>query len=258
MIGLLSVMVAASAATTTAEPAKARRPEIVERNVQTGSRIRHNVMPADVMPARAAAELMRFAGDCVVRVQRGVALRTVAASTDYGVDFVRLGIPAGRLAGALSIDTCLTESAREGGDTLQWQFGFGTIRNFLIEPLYLSTFKAMPNRNWEQVEAVPVVQIGDPKQVAQHRMVAEFGECVVRANFGAADTLIRTDQYSENEKAAFEAVKPSITACLDQGSTISMRKPALRALIADAAWRLANGIDRPVTTAISAPAPVKN
>jgi hypothetical protein len=229
----------AFAAAVTNQP----RPEIKDDRPRTGSRIQRDVStPADSIPERATAVMLRKAGDCVVRLQPGVARRVVAASNDYDIDFVKLKIPPNRLTTALSIETCLSEAIEVGmGNYVQWNASRGTIHSFLVGPLYRATFTIVPVRNWALVKAVPMVEVGPAVLVTRWRAVAEFGECVVRADFAAADELVRSEPFTNGEKTAFAKVMPHVSPCLDAGSTTSLNKAALRTLVTAAAWRLATG-----------------
>ena len=243
---MIIALIIATATSTAAIPNKPveSRPEIIERKDPTGTRIRRDVtMPSDVMDARGMAEYLRRTGECVVRVQPSVARRTVDTSNDYAVDYGRLAIPRARINAALSIENCLAQSARDGGDTLQWSFSDGTLHSFLVDPLYRATFKTPPSRDWTRVKAVPMVDAGDSVLLPQRRGAAAFGECVVRSNFVVADRLIRAAPSSSEEASAFQEITPMIPPCLEQGSTASLKKAALRILITDAAWRLATGTD---------------
>ena len=115
------------------------------------------------------------------------------------------------------------------------------LRNLLVDALYRATFVTPPVKAWAEVVAQPVAAIGNAARVQAQQAVGAFGECIARADFAASDRLVRSEPTSDAERAAFAAIVPLISPCIEAGSSVSLAKPALRIIITDAAWRLANG-----------------
>jgi hypothetical protein len=69
--------------------------------------------------------------------------------------------------------------------------------------------------------------------------LAQFGECVVRANPTAAYRLLMTVPTTPEENAAFGEVTRPAQNCLDSGRTIALNKATLRGTIAYNYYRLA-------------------
>jgi len=59
-----------------------------------------------------------------------------------------------------------------------------------------------------------------------------FGECVVRKNPTGADQLVRSEINSAGENAAFQALMPAFSDCLDKGVEITFSAEVLRGVVA--------------------------
>jgi hypothetical protein len=60
----------------------------------------------------------------------------------------------------------------------------------------------------------------------------KFGECVVRKNPADANQLVRSEINSADEKAAFQALMPAFSDCLDKGVEITFSEEVLRGVVA--------------------------
>jgi len=217
------------------------RPTIRTTEPETGSRVRAARDLGGIAIARQEQALwVRRIGDCMVEKQHGVALRVVASSNGGAIDYAKLGIPSGRLMDALSVRACMERTISRNGN-FQWQTNDSVLRGTLVDALYRTSFSQMPPRPLPGTVAIPVHAAGSAAGDAAEAAGGEFGECIVRGNFDGADRLIRSMPYSEGERSAFAQLMPFIGPCLQAGSKAALSKPALRAVIADAAWRLVSG-----------------
>jgi hypothetical protein len=77
--------------------------------------------------------------------------------------------------------------------------------------------------------------------------LAQFSECAVRREPGAAKAWIMTTSGSTAEMASAQAMSASFGACLQEGETLSFDKELLRGTIAVAYVRLAASLPRSVS-----------
>lgn len=70
--------------------------------------------------------------------------------------------------------------------------------------------------------------------------LAQYGECVVRADPDQSRTLLLAAPDSAEEAAAFSALKPSLGSCLVEGQSLKFNKATLRGTIAMNFYRLAH------------------
>lgn len=69
--------------------------------------------------------------------------------------------------------------------------------------------------------------------------LSRFGECVVRADPSSAHRLLMTEPLSAGESAAFLALAPKLSDCLEGGLQFRTNKETLRGTIAHNFYRLA-------------------
>ena len=64
--------------------------------------------------------------------------------------------------------------------------------------------------------------------------------CAVLKAPAETATLLKTQAASSEETAAIKSIAPKLGGCLAKGAKFEMNKPALRAMLALAAWRIVN------------------
>lgn len=77
-------------------------------------------------------------------------------------------------------------------------------------------------------------------EARSYRIIAAFGECVVRVNPAGAKALILTQPTSDEEDRQFAALNPTLGQCLGEGQSLTFGKLALRGTTAVAYYRLAH------------------
>jgi hypothetical protein len=220
--------------------------------VSTGSRLSRPMMLAvDPVKQKTLLQNQWQVAKCIVHKQPKVARKIVEASNDIAIDFSRTGILPKNMIDALSAKTCMDESPELPTDIV-WIFRQDLMHSMLVAPLYMATFPTPPVREWTRVAALPMVATGDTKLLPTMQVAASFGECVVKANFAAADAFTRAQPYSPAEDQAIAALKPSIPDCLDKGARVTLKRDMLRRLIDDATWRVANGTELPASAPAAA------
>ena len=80
--------------------------------------------------------------------------------------------------------------------------------------------------------------------------IAQFGECVARANPAAVPPLARTVFGSDAESAALKAFWPNLPPCLPAGVKMEVDRPTLRNAITLAYYRLAMAVRQPQTAQV--------
>lgn len=120
------------------------------------------------------------------------------------------------------------------------------IRGALFEQLYLLQYKNDPGRDLSAVAAIDYTA-GYSAPVPQHAIngiaLAQFGDCVARADTAHARELLINLPDSKGETAAMHGLMPRLGACIPKGQKISFSRSVLRAAIAEGLYRLARAAD---------------
>lgn len=186
-------------------------------------------------PAMAERYQAEFA-DCVVRRKAYAApvaafLRTIPESPTWG--------EAGLKAADLS---CLNAAARRADSRITMRMQPSSFRDALYPALYRQQFARAPQT--ARIPALPPLDVaaefeGDVASLpAEYRPRRALGDCVARANPVGAHAMLLAAPASKDETAAVEALKPAIAACLPAGTSIRMNRPALRAHVGEALYKL--------------------
>jgi len=81
--------------------------------------------------------------------------------------------------------------------------------------------------------------------------VFRFGECVVRANVAGTAALLKTDPDSDAETAAFTALMPAFSSCVEANRTLTGDKIEIRGTIAFNYYRLASAPHVPTAVPVA-------
>lgn len=125
------------------------------------------------------------------------------------------------------------------------------LRGSLFEALYKHDFAgAAPDlRGAAKVDYLAGYAVPMTDAAATAVALAHVGDCVVRADPAAARQLLSMAPDTPPEQAAIGVVAARLPACLDKGQTIPFSRSTIRALVAEALYRL--------TAAAVAPGAVK-
>lgn len=85
-----------------------------------------------------------------------------------------------------------------------------------------------------------------PDPVAEFPRI--FGDCMVAARGQDIDRLVRTQPGSGPETSMIQAIQPVLGQCLWAGQTLQFSREMLRAVLADALYRKAQGVTAPPPT----------
>ena len=88
------------------------------------------------------------------------------------------------------------------------------------------------------------------KEALGFRYLSIYGECIARKDSTASLQLVLSVTDSDQERRAFEALRPQLGGCLMQGQTIAFDRAALRGSIAMNLYRLAKAPRIPAATKV--------
>ncbi|MEA3008447.1 MAG: hypothetical protein QOJ91_139 [Sphingomonadales bacterium] len=179
-----------------------------------------------------ARVISRQFAECSIKRGRGIAERYLAApigSKDYS-----------KLQRQVLVDDCLGA----GELTLPGE----VIRGALFEQLYLIDYRTRPAADLAAVAAIDYTA-GYSAPVAVDAgngiALAQFGDCVARANPSDAHKLLVNIPGSAGESDAVHGLMSHLGACIPAGRKISFSRSVLRSAVAEGLYRLvraANGL----------------
>lgn len=239
------------AAAMAAPPAAAPNPE-PRRQVEVESRLARRVDASEREQGEVRGIQARF-GQCVIKKQYYAARQFVLTPDLEGADWRRL-------VGKVADGNCLIAAAEAAGgvemkfpnDTMRYALADALVRRDhagvaplnlqhaapLIQPDFDETkFLPKPGRKAKQRELDLLAQSRAKRLALVY--LAQFGECVVRANAASSHSLLMADPNSVGESSAFASLRPALANCLVTGQTLSFNKSTLRGTIAMNFYRLA-------------------
>lgn len=115
------------------------------------------------------------------------------------------------------------------------------IRGALFEQLYLLEYRAAPPTDLSTVPAIDYT-VGYSAPLTARAIngiaLAQFDDCVARADAGHARDLLISLPDSTGETAAVGGLMSHLARCIPQGRTIHFSRSVLRAAIAEGLYRL--------------------
>lgn len=176
--------------------------------------------------APEARRVMRDFTICALRRHRSDAERMLTLEGDS---------PAYRQIGMQVIDSqCVARGA-------QFRFNWPLFRGGLFEALYLRDIAAGAAASLDGVAPLAYVGGGawmNLQDRARNTAILHLAECVVRAAPDDARALLASAVASPEEDAVFGRLEPRLAPCHVEGAPADFRRPILRALIAEALYRL--------------------
>lgn len=183
-----------------------------------------------LQPEAASLEVSRRTAACVARSDSARAARFVATSLD---------VPASTAFGPISpvMQRCL--GTKVSSTTSEMQLSRRALKALLAEALLLQA----PPRN---LAPTPLAEARMPADLAQEspnqRIVDELATCLAYTQPQPSEALIRSSFTSPEEKAAFQALTPTLPGCLGSNVTLTANKAGLRMATALAFYRRANDV----------------
>ncbi len=212
---------------------------------------------------RETRALTHAYAQCVVKGQAAKASEAILANVPTGAilrDYRMLIRPE-----------CLVRQTRQ---TTQMRFGGDLYRYALADALVNRELAALPVPDLDSVPRLDHHDPGPPpgevdakgRKLGKRRLEAArlsygrdaafaflsvYGECIVRADAAGAKALLVTVPDSAEEKARFDALRPTFARCLPEGQTLRFGKVALRGSVAINYYRLAHAARAPAAGARS-------
>jgi hypothetical protein len=97
--------------------------------------------------------------------------------------------------------------------------------------------KTPPTVAVAQTDYAPFAKSAVGQDAGRYLALARFGDCVVRNNVDGAHQLVMATPASAREEFAFGALRPSLSACVDSGSSVSLTKEIVQGVVAEALYR---------------------
>lgn len=205
----------------------------LEPTTQLGSRI--PVKPTVVDPVRAGIIKKGFAR-CLF-VKNGAKMSTLLENSDpVTVDFGKIKMPGDDISKYLGMETCLGDQADGTQSALDYRFSPMQLRLMLQEEAYLGANKTAPVLPAGSVELVQRNYFSDGEKLRTAQALGAFSDCLAFNDTKNADAILRTMPGSKDERAAAQALGPTLGACLAQGQSLSLSPTSIRGFVADGLW----------------------
>ena len=249
MRGIAALVLSALLAVTDVAPAAAQS----NNNDYTplNSRIRRDRqfpldLPSRFDPARSTRLMRERSKDMLVQLTGCLYNRShedalsLLERTDMGfADFRQIDVDPDRAVRIYGFSDCLRRVANSNSVSVQLRFTPGALRQWLLQEAYLDRFPDGPS--WVRAGNVIAERTLPLSQnIAAVRGSLDFADCVVQTDPYDADDFFRAVAGSADEKAAIEALTPSLGPCLPQGMQVELTPAALRVWVGEALWHAAN------------------
>lgn len=205
----------------------------LEPTTQLGSRI--PVKPTVVDPVRAGIVKKGFAR-CLY-TKNGTKTPTLLENSDpVTVDFSKMKMPSDDIGKYLGMGTCLGDQADGTQSALGFRFSPTQLRSMLQEEAYLGAYKKPPTLPAGSVESVQRSYFSDGDKLRLAQGLGAYSDCLVFNDTKNADAVLRTMPGSKEERAAAQALGPTLGACLVQGQSMTLTPASIRGFVADGLW----------------------
>ena len=203
-------------------------------------------LPSRFDPARSTRLMRERSKDMLVQLTGCLYNRSHEDSlsllerTDMGfADFAQIGLETDRAVRIYGFSDCLRRVANTHRLDVQVRFTPGALRQWLLQEAYLDRYPEGPS--WVRAgNVIAERQLPLSQANAAVRGSLDFADCVVQADPFNADDFFRAVPGSADEKAAIQALTPSLGPCLPQGMQVELTPAALRVWIGEALWHAAN------------------
>ena len=205
----------------------------IEPESQLGSRI--PVKPKTVDPVRAGVVKKGFAR-CLYTKNSAKTPVLLEYSDPVTLDLDKLKIPNDDLGKYLGMSTCLGDQADGTQSAIGLRFSPIQLRAMLQEEAYLDAHAEPPALAEGSVEIVQRNYFSEGDNLRAARGLGVFADCLVFKDTRNSDAILRTMPGSKEERAAAQALGPTLGACLVQGQTLSLSPSSIRGFAADGLW----------------------
>jgi hypothetical protein len=138
----------------------------------------------------------------------------------------------------------LTQQARRAADGRCLDRGFLEVRpSSLRWAFFVAAYKAdhrtrAPQAAVAQVDYTRFAANAVAQDAGRYLALSRFGDCVARNNLAAAHEIAIAAPASAREDRAIAGIGPSLSACIDSGSSVSLTKEIVQGVVAEALYRL--------------------
>jgi hypothetical protein len=155
------------------------------------------------------------------------------------MDFRQIDVEPNRAVRIYGFNDCLRRVANSNQMAVQLRFTPGALRQWLLQEAYLDRYRDGPS--WVRPgNVIAERELPLSRSQVGVRAPLDFADCVVQADPYDADYFFRAPAGSEDEKAALQALVPSLGPCLPQGQQMELNPAALRVWVGEALWHAAN------------------
>ncbi|WFL77147.1 hypothetical protein P7228_14310 [Altererythrobacter arenosus] len=205
---------------------------------ETGSKI-FTQPKKNADPALAARYSKRVAGCTYNRMGGTLIDRYLRASDPISTNLDGVDLDWARVEQA--IEFCMGYHMEEYNadvrmSRIAFNFTQNRLRALLLEEAYLAENESSIQvaADASELTSRAFVSQGDALKSAQG--LGNFADCVVYRDAAGADSLLRTEPGSDQERDAARALAPVLGICLIDGQTIEFTAASIRAIAADGLW----------------------
>ena len=204
----------------------------LDPEAQIGSRFKQAAETAQESDARM---MQKAIARCVVELN-GKSVRTLVAHSDFrSIDFEAAQQEPDTLFDDLDVGFCMGKAMKDSQYRMLMRMPVATLRNLLAEEVYLRDNKV-----------ALVAQNGVSQLVERHKgresmpvgtaMMSDLADCISFRAAGPAHDLLASRPGSKSEGAAFDALAPTLGACMEGQGEVTLQRSLLRQVVADGLW----------------------
>jgi hypothetical protein len=207
--------------------------------VQTGS---HIPVPPKVVEAEHAGVIKKGFAQCLYRKNQRKVAALLENSDSQSIRYEKLGISQKDIGDYLGMSTCLGNQADWDVSALSYRFSPRELRSMLQEEDYLAAHERPPSLPPGSLENVDRKYVSDGPDLYAAQIVGAFSDCLTFENTAGVDAILRSMPGSKEERAAAQALGPSLGTCLSQGQSLSLTPANIRTFAVEGLWsRYAHG-----------------
>jgi hypothetical protein len=174
--------------------------------------------------------------------------RARAAVSDFTGCLYDFNARAGRRVLSSGVGKPLQKTVQDYADGQCWLRGYVSFRPSVFQAALFTTAykiefgKLKPQLAPEPVDFTKLSESATQEQRLQYLALRRFGECVIRSNLQGTHGLVLTDVASAKEKAAFAAIAPTFSGCIDTGRSVALTKDLIKGVMAEILYRHASQV----------------
>lgn len=202
-------------------------------DIRTGTRFKQVPETADQAEARG---LQKRIAKCVFFRNKDTVRELLAHSDMDRIDFAAFDQEAETLFDDLDVAECMGTVMRSSQYRMYMRIPYPTLRNLLAEEVYLQDNKGgvvLPANAPRDLDSRYGYQRLNPRTAA----LTQVGDCMTHSSIDDTHAFLESRPGSRDEVAAFEALAPTVIACLDTSEDeVALPISMIRQITADALW----------------------